>query len=475
VRVEDAGTTSEFQVSGAQVPVRSAPIVAKIRLKPLIPFKDQGQVTRKVRIGEDFEFLKKAAIENYDAFEHFLVAFPDRESFRTAQHKALSIQPSSKSSALGILSYSLTNCEVANREDVFHLFDSLRRGYGAIVAENARFAPEAEAPDPVTFVADHPSLQADGTLADVMRLIEADSVRQRIQRLNKTNAELPILAFIDSGIEGSRSEISRERRLRGWVPEGTRVPSDPWTDPEGHGTMASTIASGDSISFRGVLPLVQILPCRTDTWLAFDMADALTYLTDFAEQTSRRIVVNCSWGYAATSPPRKNGDIVLERALARAIKAGIIVCFSAGNWNEALGGTSEDCDQRNSIWRFKSREDVMVTGMSTMKERIASYSSRGPGQHFGDPGTNQKPDVVAPTPVGRIPRGADVEFGGRGWGTSGASPQAAALCCALLCVNPTLQYDKLFEIIREAAVDLNHPHNCQGRGRINCRRALAMV
>jgi len=105
-----------------------------------------------------------------------------------------------------------------------------------------------------------------------------------------------------------------------------------------------------------------------------------------------------------------------------------------------------------------------------------SYSSRGPGQHFGAPDAGEKPDVVAPTPAnGAVLYGSQLRVLQHGWGTSGAAPQAAGLAALLLSRRPDLQNGEIFDVIRETAVPLGHGRACEGRGMVDCRAALDRI
>ena len=102
-----------------------------------------------------------------------------------------------------------------------------------------------------------------------------------------------------------------------------------------------------------------------------------------------------------------------------------------------------------------------------------NYSSRGPGQYYGNPGMNNKPDVTAPTP-----RNGSILYGDRqrimpnGWGTSGACPQAAGLAALITARNPSLSANDVYKKIRDAAYDLGHGRNCQGAGLFDCGATL---
>ena len=104
------------------------------------------------------------------------------------------------------------------------------------------------------------------------------------------------------------------------------------------------------------------------------------------------------------------------------------------------------------------------------------YSSRGPGQHFGDANTNRKPDLTAPTPHnGKILYGSGERVLQNGWGTSGACPQVAGLAALLLSANPGLTRAQLFDKIRNSTTSLGFGPECQGTGLVNCEAALAVA
>jgi serine protease AprX len=104
------------------------------------------------------------------------------------------------------------------------------------------------------------------------------------------------------------------------------------------------------------------------------------------------------------------------------------------------------------------------------------YSSRGPGQYYAQPDTEQKPDVTAPTPRnGLIVYGDSMRVLPNGWGTSGACPQISGLAALMLSKDPTLNYTEVFEKIRNNATGLGLNYNCQGAGLINVASTVNAV
>src|SRR5207248_1641981 len=118
---------------------------------------------------------------------------------------------------------------------------------------------------------------------------------------------------------------------------------------------------------------------------------------------------------------------------------------------ELTGADHRACSP-NSIWLHKSFDCLTAVGTCGLDEILWSYSSRGPGQFFGQSGTNAKPDVIAPTPRnGRIVFGAQDRTLTIGWGTSGACPQVAGLAALILSLDPHLRPTEVRDLIKGAA------------------------
>lgn len=277
------------------------------------------------------------------------------------------------------------------------------------------------------------------------------------------------IAVVDIGIDGSRPEFPPVKRRGGWAPPG----DDPWTDDEGHGTMVACIAAAtrsDGGAFEGVAPEAGIASYRT-RFYDTELTTIYDLLVDRVEEGDVVVATN-SFGVRAGSPPPPRPDLDFPLALEDAIGAGVIVCFSAGNNHALAGGAAADCSP-NSIWSDKCCEDLLAAASSRLDGTMWEYSSRGPGQHFGDPGMSRKPDVTAPTPAnGRVLYGSEVRSLPDGWGTSGACPQVAGLAALLRSVRSQVQTLDVLETIRTTAVSLGHHPHCEGYGLIDCAGAL---
>lgn len=309
-------------------------------------------------------------------------------------------------------------------------------------------------------------IRAEAGLADVIRAIGAEDAWRR------TRGENVLLAVVDTGIDGTRPEFGPSRRAGQWQIAG----DDAWADWDGHGTMCATVAAGSRAAggpMDGVAPGVGILSCKT-CFYDSEITAIYDHLIERAGPAARIVATN-SFGLSTGEPPPEPEETDLPDALKEAAEAGIAIFFSAGNYHDMAGG-APDAHYPNSIWLHKSAAHLMAVATCRLDGEMWEYSSRGPGQFFGCPGTSRKPDVTAPTP-----RNGEIVYGDRtivlrqGWGTSGASPQAAGLAALLLSLRPTLSNSEIYDIIRDTAVDLGHHEYMQGSGRIDCMAALGRL
>lgn len=309
-----------------------------------------------------------------------------------------------------------------------------------------------------------PAEEAKATFDDVRKRIGLDSSGDKAG--NGVN-----LAIVDTGI-ANLPEFPVFRRSDGWAYDEA-----PWSDWNGHGTMCGAIAGATRTEVRqieGVAPGAGLISCKTRLFDS-ELAIIYDYLRGLLASDRLPIVVSNSWGYGTGHPPQVSPEDDFPNALNDGIEAGLIAVFSAGNNHRWVLGPTDDSP--NSIWLHKGRSDVVSVATCDLDDKVWSYSSRGPGQFFGDAGQNRKPDVTAPTPAYRAMFfGGEVKTYKSGWGTSGACPQVAGLAALLLSARPGIPRDELFDAIRETAGRLaTHHEHAQGVGLIACGAAMARV
>lgn len=306
------------------------------------------------------------------------------------------------------------------------------------------------------------------SLKDVMHIIRANDAWQH------STGEGVTIAVVDTGVDGSHPEFQKSRQVGNWEPLG----EVPWTDWQGHGTMCAAISAasdaGAGSRYRGVAPNADLIACKTRFYDS-ELGAIYDYLISTSQTLNGPLVATNSFGRKTGKAPPDPGKSDFLDALDDAISSGIFVFFSAGNNHARAGGDATGCDP-NSVWLHKSRADVFPVATCDLNQKMWYYSSRGPGQYFGQNNTSKKPDATAPTPRnGKILYGDSERVLSDGWGTSGACPQAAGLAALMLSLNTQLSRDDIFNAIRSNSVDIGFSHECQGYGMIDCLASVEYI
>ena len=344
--------------------------------------------------------------------------------------------------------------------------DVLKRIAGTLNAELVEDHQYDLDGDELKLFDDVPGSAAKGSLDDVLDIIKAR------EAWPNTRGKGVTIAIVDTGVDGSHLDFPQWKRVGHWVRPG----DVPWTDWHGRGTMSACIAAAtrtDGGRYDGVAPEAGLMACKTRFYDS-ELASIYDTLIDCANRGERIIASNGFGNGVGARPPIPDGSDFIP-ALDEAVAAGVVVIFGAGNNHVLAGGLPEACEP-NSIWLQKSRADLMSVATCDLDRMLWFYSSRGPGQHHGDPNTNRKPDVTAPTPRnGRVLFGQKDRILPNGWGTAGACSQAAGLAALLWALEPRLTAASVFDLIRDAAVSIGRSHDCQGTGMIDCSTAVGRV
>jgi len=194
-----------------------------------------------------------------------------------------------------------------------------------------------------------------------------------------------VVAILDSGVRHTHNTLFNSyRQDRGWFDASSGFSQTP-VDPMGHGThVMGSIVGADGV---GVAPDAQWIACRTA--MTFSGISEYQECGQFflcpthadgsdPDCTTAPHVVSHSWGFY----PSVDEDFLDESILAWNV-AGIIVVWANGN-----EGTS--CS--SARYPANTDFDMITVGATDSSDRLASFSSRGPGTW-----TNAlKPNIAAP-------------------------------------------------------------------------------
>jgi uncharacterized repeat protein (TIGR01451 family) len=241
-----------------------------------------------------------------------------------------------------------------------------------------------------------------------------------------------VVATMDSGVDGEHPAL--KARYRGYTARGPSLNRGNWfcvtpegytkpTDGLGHGThVLGTILGENGI---GVAPGAKWIAAKVfddygfayDSWLH---AGFQWMLAPNGNESLAPDILNCSWGSAL------GGDETFRLDLRALRAAGILPIFSAGNAGPAA----------ESINSPASYPEALAVGASDMRDRVASFSGRGPSTW-----QENKPEILAP--------GVDIlsSVPGGGYalldGTSMAAPHVSGAAALLLQARPGLSADQI--------------------------------
>ena len=237
------------------------------------------------------------------------------------------------------------------------------------------------------------------------------------------------------------------------------------TDGHGHGThcagtIGGTTVDGNVIGVAQDVDFIigRIFNNKGKGSLSL-MLKGMQWMADPDENPSTNdypAVVSNSWGTAWTQEKK-------IEPLLRAVKTwkniGIIPVFAAGN----------NGPRPQTIVKPAAFEESITIGSTDNNDKIARFSSQGPGVYFGSKA--EKPDLTAP---GVAVYSSDL-YGKYKYrsGTSMATPHVAGIIAIMLEANPNLTTEQVRQILKESSIDLgvNGYDYAFGAGRIDAYKA----
>lgn len=250
------------------------------------------------------------------------------------------------------------------------------------------------------------------------------------------------VTIVDSGLDLTHPEFAGRPNTE------TLNPQEPAPLGGEHGTAVASLV-GAPVNGQGIVGVYPEAVLRSwDTARgAGTHLESAEIVNGILEATRRGPgVINLSLG----GPER---DRAIERAVAEAVRRGMLVVAASGN--DGLSGSPTSYPA--------ALPHVLTVGATTRAADVASFSSRSPYVDLAAPGT----DFTVATALGR------------GWqagsGTSFATPLVAGAAAWVWTARPELDAGQVAEILRRSARDIDAPGRdaSSGFGLLDVRAALA--
>ncbi len=320
-----------------------------------------------------------------------------------------------------------------------------------------------------------------------------------------------VIAVIDDGVDIDHPEFKATGKLVAprdvsFAPPHPQAfnprPKDPdWS--EDHGTACAGVAcASGSDGASGVAPAAQLMPIRLAAGLGSQQeAAAFKWAADNGAD-----VISCSWGpvdgawwdpddplHTQQMPLPASTRLAIDYAISHGRGGkGCVVLFAAGNGNESVDNDG-----------YASYDKVMAVAACSDRGRRSVYSDMGravwcsfpssdagwPEQGHPEPLT---PGIYTTDRMSRLGYNAGTSTDGdvagnytnSFGGTSSACPGAAGVAALVLSVNPSLRWNEVKEVMRQACqkidpqageYDLGGHSRLYGHGRLDAQQAVALA
>jgi len=268
------------------------------------------------------------------------------------------------------------------------------------------------------------------------------------------------IGIVDTGIDRTHPDFA------GRIVDGSSFVSDDYQDDNGHGTHVASICAGSGAAqggtYTGVAPearlyIAKVLD-RSGSGSMSGVMAGVEWAVDRGVQ-----VINMSLGGSGSS----DGQDALSLTCNAAVARGIVVCVAAGN----------EGPMARTVGSPGAAADVITIGAVDRRDRMASFSSRGPTRDG-----RTKPDLCFPGVDIVAARATGTTMGSplgdrytAASGTSMATPHAAGLAALLLQARMGASPAQIKAAFMDTALDIGADENSQGAGRARADHALAAI
>jgi hypothetical protein len=278
--------------------------------------------------------------------------------------------------------------------------------------------------------------------------LRAEDVRAAFLAAGHSWSEVPVVAILDTGIQGSHPDLAG-RTVAGYdLIAGAPTAPGASVDPHGHGTHVAGIVGanvGDGVGVSGLLDGARLMPVRVvdenGSGSLARIARGMVWAVDHGAQ-----VLNMSLGSASSSQ-------ALAAAAEYAAAHGVVVVAAAGNSGASTNGREYPC----------TYSTVICVGATDAADHRAGFSTFG-----------TQVDVAAPgNAILSTYKGSQYYYGS---GTSMATPYTAAAVALLRATYPGDSAASLAARLAHTADDLGAPGRdpATGAGLIDLVRAAKL-
>ncbi len=250
--------------------------------------------------------------------------------------------------------------------------------------------------------------------------------------------------------------------------------TDSERDDSGHGT-------GEAANVFAASPEAELTMIKFGVALESKLKNVTSVAAFKRAIEQRPDIISCSWGSDQRSSQLSPQDKLLGAVVARAVREGIVVIFSAGNGHYGFPAQHPDAIAVGGVYKHL---EGSLKGLLEASNYASSFVSPVyPGRQVPDVCglVGQLPNgayIMLPVPPGsQVDQGRSASGDGTlpsdGWGvfsgTSAAAPQIAGICALLKQVDPSLSPAKVKQILQQTALDVTEGSSNPSTGGASAR------